>query len=146
MYSSGHTINKVVRRRGRLQRDGNGAAWSQSGGSFQLLLPEVQPKDCPAFGRPDGMTHTHTNTPHVKSGALGHFHCALHVRTPTAKQFCLQMQYRDNIYDPTGCAWPSWLLFVVACSIYKHCTWFPQGFFKDYSLFWSPLLLCIQCT
>ncbi len=58
LYSSGYSINKVVRCRGRLQRDGNGAAWSQSGGPFQLLLPEVQPKDCPAFGRPDGMKLT----------------------------------------------------------------------------------------
>lgn len=53
---SGHSINKVVWCRGRLQCDGNGAAWSQSGGPFQLLLQEVQLKDCPAFGRPDGMT------------------------------------------------------------------------------------------
>lgn len=58
VYSSGHPIDKVVWCRGRLQRDGNGAAWPQSGGPFQLLLPEVQPKDCPAFGRSDGMTQT----------------------------------------------------------------------------------------
>lgn len=56
--SSGYSVDKVVRCRGRLQRDGDGAAWTQSGGPFQLLLPEVQPKDRPAFGRPDGMTQT----------------------------------------------------------------------------------------
>lgn len=56
LYSSGYSIDKVVWCRGRLQCDGDGAAWSQSGGPFQLLLPKVQPKDCPAFGRPDGMT------------------------------------------------------------------------------------------
>lgn len=56
LYSSGNSINKVVWCRGRLQRDGNGAAGSQSRGPVQLLLPEVQPKDCPAFGGPDGTT------------------------------------------------------------------------------------------
>lgn len=46
----------MVRRRGRLQRDGYGAARPQSGGPLQLLLQEVQPQDGAAAGRPDGET------------------------------------------------------------------------------------------
>lgn len=56
----------MVWRGGRLQRDGNGAAWPQSGGPFQLLLPEVQPEDRPAPGRPNG---TRLN-PHVQMKGL----------------------------------------------------------------------------
>ena len=43
-----------MRRGGRLQRDGDGAAGAQSGGPVQLLLPEVQPQNGPAAGGPDG--------------------------------------------------------------------------------------------
>lgn len=43
-----------MRSRGRLQRDGDGIAGTQSGGSVQLLLSKIQPEDGPAAGRPDG--------------------------------------------------------------------------------------------
>lgn len=62
----------MVRGRGRLQRHGHGTAWSQSGGPFQFLLPEVQPKDRTALGRPDGMTNFS-----LKSGVLGQFYSFL---------------------------------------------------------------------
>lgn len=58
LHPSGYPIDKVVRSRGGLQRDGDGVTGPQSGGPVQLLFPQVQPEDCPATGRPDGMTQT----------------------------------------------------------------------------------------
>ncbi|TNN27551.1 hypothetical protein EYF80_062304 [Liparis tanakae] len=54
---SGHPLHQVVRGGGRLQRDGDGAAGAQPGGPVQLLLPEVQPQDGAAAGRPDDQPH-----------------------------------------------------------------------------------------
>lgn len=42
----------MVRFRGRLQRDGDGAPRPVPGGSLQLLLAQVLPEDGPAAGRP----------------------------------------------------------------------------------------------
>lgn len=47
---SWHPYHKVVWCRRRLQRDGDGVARPQSGGSLQFLLQEVQPEDCPPVG------------------------------------------------------------------------------------------------
>ena len=64
---SGDPIHQVVRCRGGLQRDGHGAAGAQPRGPLQLLLPQVQPQDCAAPGRPDG------ESPHLLPQARGHW-------------------------------------------------------------------------
>ena len=65
-FLSGHPDDKVVRGRGGLQRDGDGAAGAQPGGSVQLLLSEVQPEDSPAAGRPDGKREDDWEAPAVE--------------------------------------------------------------------------------
>lgn len=62
---SGDPIHQVVWGRGGLQRDGHGAAGAQPRGPLQLLLPQVQPQDRAAPGRPDG------ESPHLLPRARG---------------------------------------------------------------------------
>lgn len=52
VYSSGYSIHKVVWCGGRLQRNGDGATWSQSGGPFQLLLSPFHHEDGSYASRP----------------------------------------------------------------------------------------------
>ena len=50
----GHTDAQVVRRRGRLQCHGHGAARTQLGGSVQLLLTQIWPQDSAFTCRSNG--------------------------------------------------------------------------------------------
>ncbi len=58
---SGDAGDILVRRGGRLQRDGHGTAWPQPRRPVQSLWPQVHSQVFPHDRRPDGIPNSHNN-------------------------------------------------------------------------------------